>query len=88
MNNQRILQIKKNRQGIPTLKIKGGNGVAESDSEVSEELIVQFNDAANKTEYNEVPLTRRSIPFMDSFVVSSKGVIVTQRLESFKSVKT
>ena len=33
--------------------------------------IGQFNDAVNKTEYNEVPLTRRSAPFMNSIVVPS-----------------
>ena len=53
----------------------GGNGVAELDSERAEELIGQFNDAFNKTEYNEVPLTRRWVPFMDSIVVSSEGLI-------------
>ena len=41
------------------------------DSEREEELIVQFNDAFNKTEYNEVPLTRRSAPFRDSIVISA-----------------
>ena len=44
------------------------------DSERAEELVGQFNDAFNKTEYNEVPLTRRLAPFMDSIVVST-GVI-------------
>ena len=34
------------------------NGVAELDSERAEELIGRFNDAFNKTEYNDVPLTR------------------------------
>ena len=29
----------------------------------------------NKTEYNEIPLTRRSAPFMDSIVGSSEGVV-------------
>ena len=29
----------------------------------------------NKTEYNEVPLTRKSAPFKDSIVVSTEGVI-------------
>ena len=65
-----------------------GNGVAELDSERAEELIGQFNDAFNKTEYNEVPLTRRSAPFMNSSLVSTEGVIVTQRLESLKSLRT
>ena len=45
------------------------------DSERAEELIGQFSDAFNKTEYNEVPLTRRSAPFMDSIVVSTEGVV-------------
>ena len=62
INNQ-----KKDRQGIPPLKKRGGNGVAELDSERAEDLIGQFNDAFNKTEYNEVPLTRRSAPFMDCY---------------------
>ena len=43
----------------------GGNGVAKFDSERAEELIGQFDDAFNKTEYNDVPLTRRSVSFMD-----------------------
>ena len=38
-------------------------------------LIGQLIDAFNNTEYNEVPLTRRSAPFMDSIVVSTEGVI-------------
>ena len=66
---------------------RGGNGVSELDSERAEELIGQFNDAFNKTEYNEVPLTRRSVPFMHSIVLSSEGVI-TQRLYSLKSLRT
>ena len=48
------------------------NGVGELDSERTEELTGQLNDAFNKTEYNEVPLTRRSAPFMDSIVVSTE----------------
>ena len=47
----------KDGKGIPPLKTRRGNGVAELDSEKAEELIGQFNDAFNKTEYNEVPLT-------------------------------
>ena len=43
--------------------------------QISEELIGQFNDAFNKTEYKEVPLTERLTPFMDNIVVSSEGVI-------------
>ena len=51
-----------------------GNGVAELDSERAEELIGQFNDASNKTEYNGGPLTRRLAWFMDNIVVSSEAV--------------
>ena len=53
----------------------GGNEVAESGSERAKEQIGLFNDAFNKTEYTEVPLTKRSAPFMDSIVVSLEGVI-------------
>ena len=63
------------RQGLPPLKKRGGNGVAELDSERAEELIGQFNDAFNKTENRKVLLTRRSAPFMDSIVVSLEEVI-------------
>ena len=51
------------------------SNIAELDSERAEELIGQFNDAFNNTEYNEVLLTRRWAPFMDSIVVSSEGMI-------------
>ena len=78
INNQ-----KKDRQGIQK---RGGNGVAELDSERAEELIGQFSDAFSKTEYNEVQLIRRLAPFMDSIVVSTEGVI--KRLESHKSFRT
>ena len=49
--------------------------VAESESERAKELIGRFNNAFNKTEYNKVPLNRRSVPFLDNIVVSSEGVI-------------
>ena len=51
------------------------SNIAELDSERAEELIGQFNNAFNNTEYNEVLLTRRWALFMDSIVVSSEGVI-------------
>ena len=48
----------------------------QSVSKRAEALIGQFNDALNKTEYNEVPLSRRAIdPFMDSVVVSLEEMI-------------
>ena len=60
---------KRNRKCIPPLKKWRGNGVAELDSDKAEELISQFSDMFDKTEYNEVSLSRRSAPFMDSIVV-------------------
>ena len=42
--------------------MRGGNRVAELDSDRAEEIIGQFNDVFNKTEYNEVPLIRRLAP--------------------------
>ena len=47
----------------------------ESDPEGAEELTGQFNDAFNKTEYKEIPLTEILAPFMDNTVVSLEGVI-------------
>ena len=66
---------KKDRQYIPPFKKRGGNGVAELDSERTDRgTIYPFNDVFNKIEFSEVPLTR-SAPFMDSIVVSTEGVI-------------
>ena len=63
------------RQGIPTLKKRDGSGVAESDPERAEELIGQFNDALNKTGYQEVSLTEKLAPLINNIIVSSEGVI-------------
>ena len=51
---------------------KKGRGFAELDSEREEELIDQFN---GKTEYNGIPQTKRSAPFVDRIAVSSDGMI-------------
>ena len=40
----------------------------ESDPEGAEELTGQFNDAFNKTEYKEIPLTEILAPFMNNIV--------------------
>ena len=52
-----------------------GLGFYTRPSERAEELTGQFNDTFNKTEHNEVLLTRRLAPFMDNIVVSTEGVI-------------
>ena len=65
---------KKNTQGIPPLKRRNGNGVAESELEQADEFIGQFTDVFNKNEHSQVPLPDRSAPFMNDIVVSAIGV--------------
>ena len=66
---------KKDTQGIPPLKRKNGNGVAQSDLEKAEEFNGQFTDVFNKNEHTMVPLLDRSAPFMNDIAVSKDGVI-------------
>ena len=66
---------KKDTQGIPTLKRKNGNGVAQSDFEKAVEFNGQFTDVFNKNEHTQVPLLDRSVPFMNDIVISKEGVI-------------
>ena len=66
---------KQDTQGIPPLKRKNGNGVAQSDLEKAEEFNCQFTDVFNKTEHTQVPLLDRPAPFMDDIVVSKDRVI-------------
>ena len=61
---------KKDTQGIPPLKRRNGNGVAESELEQADE----FMDVFNKNEHSQVPLPNRSAPFMNDIVVSVVGV--------------
>ena len=66
---------KKDNQGIPPLKRRGGTGITASEIEQAEELNGQFTDVLNKSDHSEVPFLSRSIPFMDDIVVSNEGVI-------------
>ena len=66
---------KKDTQGIPPLKRRNGNGVAESELEQADEFNGQFTDVFNKNEHSQVPLPNRSAPFMNDIVVSAVGVI-------------
>ena len=66
---------KKDTQGIPPLKRKNGNDVAQSDLEKAEEFNCQFTDVFNKNEHTQVLLLDKSAPFMDDNVVSKDGVI-------------
>ena len=65
---------KKDTQGIPPLKRRNVNGVAESELEQADELNGQFTDVFNKNEHSQVPLPNRSAPFMNDIVVSAVGV--------------
>ena len=65
---------KKDTQGIPPIKRRNGNGVAESELEQAEEFNGQFTDVFNKNEHSQVPLPNRSAPFMNDIVVSAVGV--------------
>ena len=64
---------KKDTQGIPTLKSRSGNGVAESELEQADEFNGQFTVVFNKNEHSQVPLPNRSSPFMNDIVVSAVG---------------
>ena len=65
---------KKDSQGIPPLKRRNRNGVAQSDLEKAEEFNGQFKDVFNKNEHTHVLLLDRSAAFMDDIVVSKDGV--------------
>ena len=65
---------KKDNQGIPPLKRRGGTGITASEIEQAEEFNGQFTDVFNKSDYIEVPFLSRSAPFMDDIVVSNESV--------------
>ena len=65
---------KKDTQGIPPLKKRYGDGVAQSDVEKADEFNGQFTDVFTKTEHSQVPLLDRSAPFMEEIVVTKEGV--------------
>ena len=65
---------KKDTQGIPPLKKRSGNGVAQSDLEKAEEFNGQFMDVFSKNEHSLSPLLDRSAFFMDDVIVSKDRV--------------
>ena len=65
---------KKDNQGIPPLKRRGGTGITASETEQAEEFNGQFTGVFNKSDHIEVPFLSRSAPFMDDIVVSNEGV--------------
>ena len=65
---------KKDNQGIPPFKRRGGTDTTASEIEQAEEFNSQFTDVFNKNDHSEVPFLSRSAPFMDGIVVSDEGV--------------
>ena len=65
---------KKDTQGIPPLKKRNGSRIAQSEFEKAEEFNGQFSDVFTKSEYKQVPLMDRSVPFMHDIVVTKEGV--------------
>ena len=65
---------KKDNQGIPSLKRRGGTGITASEIEQAEEFNGQFTDVFNIGDHIEVPFLNRSAPFMDDVVVSNESV--------------
>ena len=76
---------KKDNQGIPSLKSRGGTGITASEIEQAEEFNGQFTDVFNKNDHSKVPFLSRSAPFMDGIVVSNEGV--TKRLKGLNPCK-
>ena len=71
---QYINSQKKNNQGVPPFKRRGGTGITASEIEQTEEFNGQFTDMFHKRNHIEVPFLSRSAPFMDDIVVSNEGV--------------
>ena len=69
-----IKSQKKDAQGIPPLKRRNGGGFAKLESEKAAEFNGQFTDVFTKSEYSQVPLLDRSVPFMEDIVVTKEGV--------------
>ena len=67
-------QKSKDTQGIPPLKRRNGNGVAELELEQADEFNGQFTNVFNKNEHSQVPLPNQSVPFMNDIVVSAVGL--------------
>ena len=65
---------KKDTQGIAPLKMRQGNGLAQSDFEKASEFNGHFTDVFTKTEHSQVPLLDRSAPFIEDIVVIKEGV--------------
>ena len=76
---------KKDNQGIPPLKRRGGTGITAAKIERAEEYNGQFTDVFNKNDHIEVPFLSRSATFMGDIVVSNGGV--TKRLKGLNPSK-
>ena len=56
------------------MKKRNGSGIAQSEFEKAEKFNGQFSDVFTKSEYKQVPLMDRSVPFMHDIVVTKDGV--------------
>ena len=56
------------------MKKRNVSGIAQSEFEKAEEFNGQFSDVFTKSEYKQVPLMDRSVPFMHDIVVTKEGV--------------
>ena len=65
---------KKDNQGMPPLKRRGGTDITASETEQADEFYSQFTDVFNKNDHSEVPFLSKSAPFMDDIIVSNEGV--------------
>ena len=71
-------------QGIPSLKRRNGNGLAETETEQAEEFNGQFTNVFSKTSESEVPQLEKSAPPMRDIYVSKHD----ERLEFLKGFGT
>ena len=72
--NRYINSQKKGMQGIPPLKWRKDNGLAESELELADEFNGQFTDVIIKNEHKQVPFPYRSASFIEDIHVSAGGV--------------
>ena len=66
---------RKDSQGIPTLKKKRWQCLAESESDKAEEFNGQFTNVFTQSRFIEAPLFVRSAPRMNGIAVSTEGYL-------------
>ena len=74
LDSQVHKQSEKRYPRYSPLKKRNGSGIAQSEFEKAEEFNGQFSYVFTKSEYKQVPLMDRSVPFMHVIVVTKEGV--------------